>query len=194
MDTMETRVRRRVQRGMIKTTILQIVAIGGIITLAVAAPNVTKLISRRALKRLFERPPSTRAVAVSKLISQGCLVREDVHGKNVLRITDKGRSYLAREERKYMLGTPPRWDHKWRVIIFDIKEKYRATRTRIRQELRAVGFVMLQGSVWVYPYPCEDFVALLKADARVGKAVLYMVVEEIENDKWLREHFGIGKT
>ena len=49
----------------------------------------------------------------------------------------------------------------------------------------------LQDSVWVFPYDCEDFIALLKAELKIGAAVLYMVVEHIENDKHLRSHFGL---
>ena len=33
--------------------------------------------------------------------------------------------------------------------------------------------------------------ALPKADLRVGRNVLYVIVEKIENDKHLNEHFGL---
>ncbi len=57
--------------------------------------------------------------------------------------------------------------------------------------MRELGFVRLQDSVWVFPYSCEEFLALLKAELKIGTSVLYMVVEEIENDKHLREHFNL---
>ena len=57
--------------------------------------------------------------------------------------------------------------------------------------MRELGFIRLQDSVWVYPYDCEDLMALLKADLKLGSAVLYMVVEHIENDKHLRAEFGL---
>lgn len=49
----------------------------------------------------------------------------------------------------------------------------------------------LQDSVWIYPYDCEDLVALMKADLRIGADVLYMIVERLERDKYLRRHFGL---
>ena len=49
----------------------------------------------------------------------------------------------------------------------------------------------LQDSVWVYPYDCEDILTLLKTDLGVGKDVLYLIVEEMENDKYLREEFDL---
>ncbi len=57
--------------------------------------------------------------------------------------------------------------------------------------MRELGFARLQDSVWVYPYDCEDLMALLKADLKIGMAVLYMIVEHIENDKHLRAHFSL---
>ena len=49
----------------------------------------------------------------------------------------------------------------------------------------------LQDSVWVYPYDCEDIIGLLKTDIGVGKDLLYMIADEIENDRHLRENFGL---
>lgn len=53
------------------------------------------------------------------------------------------------------------------------------------------GFVRLQDSAWIYPYDCEDLIALAKANFRIGVNVLYMIVEKLEHDKYLREHFGL---
>ena len=54
-----------------------------------------------------------------------------------------------------------------------------------------IGFVRLQDSVWVYPYDCEDLIVLLKADFKIGKDVLYMIVDEMEGDTHLRKEFGL---
>ena len=54
-----------------------------------------------------------------------------------------------------------------------------------------IGFVRLQDSVWIFPYDCEDFIMLLKADLKIGKDALYAIVEKLENDKALREHFHL---
>jgi len=49
----------------------------------------------------------------------------------------------------------------------------------------------LQDSVWVYPYDCEDFINLMKADFKIGKDLLYVVADKIENDKFLAQHFKL---
>ena len=60
-----------------------------------------------------------------------------------------------------------------------------------RRFMAEYGFVRLQDSVWIYPYDCEDLIALAKASLRIGADVLYMIVERLERDKHLREHFGL---
>lgn len=58
--------------------------------------------------------------------------------------------------------------------------------------MQNIGFYRLQDSVWLYPYDCEDFIALLKADLKIGNAILYMVVEKIENDAKIKTHFSLS--
>ena len=91
----------------------------------------------------------------------------------------------------YTIKRPRKWDGKWRVIIFDIPEKKRAARTRVREILTAAGFQRLQDSVWVFPYDCEDVIGLMKTDLNVGKHLLYMIVDQIENDRFLRMDFDL---
>ena len=108
-----------------------------------------------------------------------------------LRITQKGKLQLFREGlAENAKKKNKKWDGKWRVLIFDIPEKIRFVRDNIRVALLNIGFMRLQNSVWIYPYDCEDFINLLKADMEIGKDVLYMIVEELEHDKPVREHFG----
>ena len=127
--------------------------------------------------------------ARERLLKQGLLER---NSEGFLRITKKGEAALRKieiSEGIYKIKKPKRWDKKWRVMIFDIREERRATRAKIRFTLSRVGFKWLQDSVWVYPYDCEDFIALLKADFKIGKDLLYLIVEEMGGDYNLKKHF-----
>ena len=33
--------------------------------------------------------------------------------------------------------------------------------------------------------------ALIKADFKVGKDILYIIADSIENDRWIRNYFGV---
>lgn len=76
-------------------------------------------------------------------------------------------------------------------MIFDIPERKRKIRDQIRTLFKLAGFYLLQDSVWVYPYDCEDILTLLKSELGVGKDVLYLIVDELENDKHLRNFFDL---
>lgn len=75
--------------------------------------------------------------------------------------------------------------------MFDIPQRRRGTRDRLRRMMRDFGFLRIQDSVWLSPYDCEELIALAKAELRLGKDVLYAIVEEIENDRWIKKYFNL---
>lgn len=124
----------------------------------------------------------------NRLIKQGLVE----YSGNKLSLTEKGELFIKNiEERNFTIPRPKKWDEKWRIIIFDIKEERRATREKLRRTLTQIGFKKLQNSVWVFPYDCEDLITLLKADFKIGKDVLYIIAEHIEYDKWLKAMFSL---
>lgn len=183
------KVVRKTSRGDIARAILLIVKTSGLLATALLAPNVLTSLSKLGI---IHDPRKSNCVinrSRNTLLRNGCLKRNT---NGYLELTEKGSQkliyYLCEN---YKLNIPKIWDKKWRVIIFDIAEGKRHLRERLRRSLVSVGFVRLQGSVWVFPYDCSDFVSLLKADMKIGRDVLYMVVDTIEADKDLKNYFGI---
>lgn len=178
------------RRGQIQQAFLTALLVGGMVAIG-AVP--LKLIPTLGIKPKNRSKFGyyTRTVA-GRLVKQRLAkwVRRD--GKVYIRITQAGKRRLAFEqERLRLTGLKRRWDKRWRMVVFDIPERRRGIRRSLRRVMIDVGFVRLQDSVWVYPHDCEEFVALLKAELRIGKDVLYAIVEKIENDKAIREHFGL---
>ena len=189
MGILEEGSRSRTRRNDLRLMILNTIKVAGVLGLFMVAPNVLS-----GMKKLGLLPSIRQKDVVNRschqLVRQGLLTWE---GKR-LRITSKGEGQLrALELNRYDIPKPRRWDKKWRVLIFDIPEKQRALRNRIRDTLRAIGFEQLQGSVWGYPYDCEDLMTLLKADFHVGRNMLYMVVDALEYDTRLRQEFGLKR-
>jgi CRISPR-associated endonuclease Cas2 len=177
---------RRARKTKIRKIILKTVAVAGVMSVALIAPSV--LISMKKLGFIpHRRQKETIVKSRNKLVKDGLLFFEG----NKLRITEKGRDFLIREEIiEKAKRENRRWDGKWRVLVFDIPEKKRVIRGRIRNALTSLGFMRLQNSVWIYPYNCEDYINLIKAELKIGKDVLYMIVEELEYDKPVRKYFG----
>lgn len=185
---MEAESRRRARRGEIQKIILGTVAAAGVLSVALLAPNALKMF------KVFGVGSNRRGKEIiytsrKKLVASGLL---EYASNGFLAVTKQGKKKLQELElRDYKLKKPKRWDKKWRVLIFDIKEERRPLRDKIRRTLDVIGFIRLQDSVWVYPYECEDLITLLKADFKVGKDLLYLIVDSIENDRWLKEHFRV---
>jgi DNA-binding transcriptional regulator PaaX len=173
--------------------ILSIIAAGGIITLAAAMPGAVQAVD------LFwgkdKRKYSSKYYVKKKITDlekQGLIKFEDKNGKTFIRLTEKGKQRLLKYRlQEIKIKKPKKWDKKWRVVIFDIKEYKRFVRDGLREELINLGFLKLQNSVWVYPYECEEVIIMLKSHFKTGKEVLYMTVDNIENDRWLKKEFNL---
>jgi DNA-binding transcriptional regulator PaaX len=189
MGEIETRRKKRAKKRNIKRAILSGVQLAALAGTAIAVPNAVQGLAKLGV---IDTTWSSGAVnrARNRYLKQGLLSR-DVRG--YLRLTERGKRELLRMQLTEDLLKKKRWDGCWRVLIFDIPEKKRSMRAKIRQSLVNVGFLKLQNSVWIYPYDCEDFVALMKADLKIGKDLLYMVVDELEGDTWICDTFGVSR-
>lgn len=187
MGHLEKESGKRTRRANIKKVILGSVAAAGVISVAVLAPNALGVLRKLGFLPNKRQKEIIRA-SRERLVRKGLLY----YDSNKLYLTSSGAAALRRLElADYKLQKPKRWDGKWRVLIFDIPEKRRGLRDKVRRTLTTVGFVRLQDSVWLYPYDCEDLIVLLKADFKIGKDLLYLIVDSLENDIAFRKLFGI---
>ena len=183
-------------KAKITRAILVSLAVGGFIAVAVVAPNALQLLgpsTNNSKRGLYNRRYYVKST-LNRLMDRGLVMfKKSKNGKVYACLTDKGRQELLKYKlEELIINTPRRWDGKWRVVTFDIKELKRTARNQLRKELISVGFVRLQNSVWVYPYECDEFVTLLKTYYELGKSLLYLVVDKLENDLWLRERFSLN--
>jgi len=189
MGKIEEKSRKRKRKQDLQKAILGVVATTAVLATALVAPNILKEFEKLGI--LGERKKEGISRARDQLLKEGLLSRDS---RGYLIITETGqRRLIDRKISSYSLEKPKRWDGKWRVITFDIPERRKRTRDQIRQTLSHIGFVRLQDSVWVYPYNCEDLIALLKADMLIGKDMLYLIVDSIEGDTGLKKHFGLER-
>lgn len=188
MGNIERRGKARARKRNLHRAILGAVSVTGLLAVALVAPNLPA-----ALKRLGMLPTGSKDVgtinrARNTLLAKGLLSRTK---DGYLELTESGRLELARTLSTDRTRRAPRWDGRWRVLIFDIPEKRRLVRDRMRLMLKDIGFILLQDSVWAYPYDCEEIVALIKTELQLGSRVLYMIVDEMEGDSTLRRRFGL---
>lgn len=188
MGKIEKDIKKKVRQTKVTRAIVGTIAVAGVLSLAVVAPNAVKLLGGIYSRQRLHKTKTS----LSRLITHGYVTLEEENGRKHVRLTPKGERFALRMgEGSLVPKKPHHWDGKWRMLIFDIPERRRKARTQIRQTLTALGFKRLQDSVWVYPYDCEDLMALLKADLKIGKDILYVVADAIEYDVPLRAYFKL---
>lgn len=178
----------------LKKLLLRSLAAGGVISIALVAPKMMRL-----LKQL-DRPAKSRAQlyrrisqGISRLEQAGLVTVSSAYADRRVTLTEKGLETVEKIEfGEYTIEEPVFWDGKWRVLIFDINERRRRVRTQLRSLVQNAGFIRIQDSVWVYPYPCDEFISLVRAHLKSGIGeVRCFVAEALESDKFLREHFRL---
>jgi len=191
---LEETTRKRRKKENIQKAVLAAVAVTGTLALGMLAPNIFSALPGIMGKNRYKLAFQARTAA-SRLAIKGYVRFVEKNGKKRMEITDSGRRAIGLEEQKAALAAQhgKRWDKRWRLVMFDIPQHRRRDRDRLRGEMRACGFLRLQDSVWIFPYDCEDLVVLLKADMRIGKDILYAIVETMENDGWIKKHFDLSK-
>jgi len=189
MSEVEKELKKELKKKNIQRAILNSISTVGILSVALLAPNVLSILRPLKIDKNFN--PNTNR-SLSRLISLGLVIFVEKHGKKFLRLTEKGKlKLMTLEKDDFKFNKPLKWDKKWRIVIFDIPQRRRLQRDRLRFTLKQIGFIKLQHSVWVYPYDCEELVTLLKLDFKVGKEILYIIAEKIENDKLLKKYFKL---
>ena len=125
-------------------------------------------------------------------LERGGYIKKKKSSKNAsfFHLTPKGRlsflKYFHLEKLKRV-----KWDGQWRVIIFDIPEKLKKWREFLRPELKALGFVVLQESVYLTPHPVTKDLDRFLNDWNLRKYVRYLTVTEIDNEDEFKEKFSM---
>lgn len=184
--SLETDLKKRMRRTALQSAILSSLEVAGVVTIAIMAPNILQLLGKR-----YKRSDNVKIRnAVGRLATKGLVTISAHGGDRRITLTQRGRAYLNNNE-NYKVDRPRKWDKKWRMVIFDIPETRKIHRRHLKRMLEEIGFERLQDSVWVFPYDCEDLIALLKANYGLGKEVLYIIADTIERDSDIRKKFDL---
>lgn len=85
-----------------------------------------------------------------------------------------------------------RWDGKWRLLIYDVGVGERYRRELLRRCIKQAGFMQLQKSVWMYPYPCEEEIDVLRRHLNLSEPQCRLVTAtSIGHAENFRKKFGL---
>lgn len=131
-------------------------------------------------------PPDYNSFRLTKMISRlfhtGYMEKIIKNGKPYLRLTSKARDSLKRDFSLFRQQNRS-WDGKWRLVIFDIKEKERYLRDMLREKLVELGFGRLQKSIYLSPFDFnQDLAEFFQAEGILGRAFVLAAKHELMGD------------
>ncbi len=149
---------------------------------AVGCAVVEELLARHDRKKYLRQ-------SLRRLEARGILQRK----KDAYRLTPKGVLFFARYRKREtkLKDVKKKWDGKWRLITFDVPVKENPKRFVLLRALRESNFYQLQKSVWIAPYEMSEEFWKFVVMNNLHKYCKVMLIEVLDGDKELREHFRL---
>jgi DNA-binding transcriptional regulator PaaX len=122
------------------------------------------------------------------------LIDINYRGKQMyISLTEEGQKRAGKYKIDGMkIKKPKKWDKKWRVLIFDIKDKQKIKREALRGKIKELDMLQLQKSVWVYPYDFTKEMKLLRKFFGLTETEMNLIeASKIEDENRIREYFGL---
>lgn len=183
-------IKDKYAKGELAKDILKGLAIGGLIAASFVLPNLPQVFHFFGIKNSKEKFKLNRALR--NLQSQKLISVYEKGDDMVVEITEKGNKRVLKYKfDELKLIRPKKWDRQWRVIIFDIPEKYKKARGALNNKLREMEFYPLQKSVFVCPFECRDEIDFITEFFNVRRFVRFLLVKEIDQDNFLRQFYSL---
>lgn len=132
---------------------------------------------------------------LNRLSKQKMVEVGEENGEKIVTITEKGMKNIF----KYALNDLKipklnKWDGKWRLVLYDISARKRLSTEQIRKNLLRLGFIMIQESVYIFPYPCEREIELLRTYYALNREIKVITASKIEDEESYKTYFGLDKS
>lgn len=180
-------LRTNYSRGELAKEILKALAIGGVLTASLALPNLPQVLEFLGVVGSKEKYRVKRTICNLKdkrLVN----FREN----DVIEITEKGKKRILQYNVEDMrIKLPAKWDGYWRIVVFDVPEKFKKARNALSGKIKDLGFFPLQKSVFVYPFECRNEIDFISEFFGVGKFIQYILAKELDSEKFLKQHFDL---
>ena len=111
---------------------------------------------------------------LAKLKNYGWVEKKALDGETYYIITKKGEREIDRILRN--LRETGKWDGRWRLVIFNLPEKQRDLRDRIRRALNRLGMGILQPSVWISPKDIKNEVEEIRQRLHLENSLKFFEV------------------
>lgn len=169
--------------------ILKRLAVGGLIIASFALPNLPQVFNFLGIKSAKDRRRIRRAI--QSLEKQKLINIYEKGDDQIMEITEKGEKRVLKYKIDEMkIARPKKWDGYWRVIIFDIPEKYKKGRDALSKKLKEMELYPLQKSVFVCPFECKNEIDFIGEFFDVRKFIYYFTTRDLD-DNYLKKYYNL---
>ena len=175
-----------------KQKILLLLSSGVVLSLSRSPKNYFKILKN--LPSAWKEINKNRLYRIVREFYNDRLIdyKEDKDGFVKIILTKDGEKKALRFKIDEMeIKKPPKWDGEWRIVIFDIPDRFKKAREALRKKLKDLGFIKLQESVFVFPYECEDEINFITEVFLIRPFVRFMRVKSFTNEEQIRLKFGL---
>lgn len=178
--------------------ILTSLLVSGAVAIAATSPyfaqSIFKDLKKYAEYRSKNRKQKKKLYDTFYHLKNKGLINIEYQGKQMhISLTKEGKKKAGKYKIDNLeIKKPKKWDKKWRVLIFDIKNKDKIKREALRGKIKELGFFQLQKSVWVCPYEFKKEVNTLRCFFNLTNDEMKVIgAYEIENDQNIKTFFNI---
>lgn len=178
--------KKTIKIGPREKEILYEIGVGALVISSIIAPGLPL-----AVKNLSKDITNIKRI-ILKLKAKGLI---NLGGEKI-KLSSKGLKMRADLERDHKLSQidiseEGEWDGWWHLVSYDISNIYRKSRDSLRSHLERLGFKRIQESLWVFPYECQEQIALLANEISVSNNIVYMSTEKLPHEDDLKAYFGL---
>jgi DNA-binding transcriptional regulator PaaX len=171
--------------------VLAIIALGGVLIIGAMAPNIFQVFGKFKQSRRYSNKQLRNAFYNLRRQNLVEIIQEK-DNKIKIRLTNKGQVRIKEFSADILtISRPKKWDGKWRILIFDIPNKFTKAREALRRKLKDLRFYQLQKSVWIYPYPCEDEILFIAHVFQIEPFIEILTVENLLHEDKIRRFFNL---
>lgn len=183
-------IRENYSKGELAKEILKGLVIGGVIVASFALPNLPQILQLFGAQTAKDRYKIKRAIHSLKNNKLVNIYEKDEMG--IVEITESGKKRVLKYKiDDIKITRPKKWDKYWRVVTFDIPEKFKKGRDSLSRKLKEMEFYPLQKSVFVCPFECKDEIDFINEIFNTKKFVHYIVAKEISDEKFLKRYYNL---
>ncbi len=191
LERYETFLSSGTKTAKILPILLALIAIPGFLAVALVVPNIVKGFGG-SKQTWGDRRKNSCRVALTRARKKGFIKTIQKEGSAFVMLTKKGENILYRELLNGVQIVPQKkWDHKWRIVIFDFPVKYNFVRDIFREKLKKWNFQQVQKSVFLCPWPCLEELSLLRRALQAEDRVLLLETTFFEGEKKWRKIFHL---